>query len=125
MCIRDRAQYTELLRTLAGRLDSLYALDVPEQATKHEKAALIAKVRSEAKSLDWQTDAYSEVDRWVLNNARLSLFRTYHAPTDLFHRVRDAAGGLPNAIRVFEACEGQRNPEAYLEAWLERKEASE
>lgn len=120
----DRALYHKLFRELAGTLDSLYATNAPESAIREQKQDLIEQTRNKARTTKWHTSAYSEVDSWVLNNARLSLFRTYNEPTDLFDRVLDKAGGLPAAIRVFDGCEDQRDPKAYLEAWLERPETS-
>ena len=121
----DQAQYRGLMRSLAAELDTLYTQEIPVDQTLARKAEAIDRLRSEAASLAWQTEGYSDSDRWTVNNATLALFRTYHRETDLFDRVLERTGGLLEAIKVFGECEGQSDPEAYLESWLERNPASQ
>ena len=115
----DRALYRDLMHGLAAQLDSVYSLDIPGAEKLAQKAAAIGILQERVRSTAWQTNRYGDPDTWTINNATLALFRTYNRSTDVFDRVLEQTGSLPASLRVFQECEGQRNPEAYLERWLE------
>lgn len=121
----DRKAYRGLLRDLAAALDTIYASDRGREAMLAAKAAAIAHTRERAKTVAWRTDGYQDPDGWTLNNASLSLFRTYHQETDIFDRVLARTGSLVEALKVFETCEGQKDPERHLEYWLEQNATPE
>jgi predicted aminopeptidase len=121
---RDRIEYRTLMYRLATQLDSTYSQDITRQKKIQLKDAAIAETRTIAAAMDWETESYSDPWSWKVNNATLGLFRTYNRESDVFDRVLAAAGGLKEAVLIFERCEGQRDPEAYLERWLEEQAAS-
>jgi predicted aminopeptidase len=121
----DRRIYRTLMHGLAARLDSTYSLDIPKDEKLASKKAQIASARARAATFSWKTEEYRSQDSWTINNATLALFRTYNRKSDVFARVLAKAGNLKAALRVFERCEGQRDPEAYLERWLEKTTTSE
>jgi predicted aminopeptidase len=121
---RDRVKYRTLMHSLASRLDSIYSLDILRSDKLALKGLEVARIREDAEIRDWETAHYRDPKSWKINNATLSLFRTYYQKTDVFDRVLEMTGGLKSAMVIFERCEEQKDPEAYLENWLEDQEAS-
>jgi predicted aminopeptidase len=120
----DRNTYRTLMHTLATRLDSVYALDLERAAKIKLKGAAIQHAREVAVDLPWETERYANLESWEINNATLGIFRTYNRKTDIFDRVLEMSGSLKTALGIFEMCEGQKEPEAYLEKWLAKQETS-
>lgn len=117
-------RYRDLMHDLTTRLDKVYAAPGARDEKLAAKAIEIEKTRNLAAAVEWP-DGFRDPSDWTINNASLSLFRTYHRKTDVFDRVLAAAGSLRAAVDVFQTCEGRRDPEAYLEAWLEQHETPE
>jgi predicted aminopeptidase len=120
----DRQVYSNLMRELSTRLDSLYSQKLPKETVLLRKSEEITRLRERAALVSWQTKGYGDPDKWRVNNATLALHRTYNRETDVFDRVLEVTGNLRAAIKVFESCEDQRDPEAYLERWLEKRNTS-
>ncbi|MBE84286.1 MAG: hypothetical protein CME21_17115 [Gemmatimonadetes bacterium] len=121
---KDRVAYGDLLHGLATRLDSVYSLDVSREEKLAAKAHQIETTRKISGKRAWLTKGYDTPEDWTINNATLALFRTYNKETDIFERVLLATGELRQAIAVFEMCEEELEPEAFLERWLEQNASS-
>jgi len=77
-----RDAFTDRVLACRARLAKVYARRVPPEAMAREKAAVVALLRAEYRSLKVSWGGYDAFDPWMsgpLNNAQLNSLSTYHS----------------------------------------------
>ena len=116
----DRAMLQQAFSRAAEQLDSLYAAPTSRRLKLSGKEALIADLRVRLKTEQWKSDIYGDFDRWTINNASLSIYRTYDRESDLFERLHSRLGGnLADTIDFLRQMDTSDDPFVYLNEWLE------
>lgn len=117
--LEDEQTWNALLRQLSLDLEAAYSDASASAATKRErKAALLATLPERVAAASFHDAAgYARAARQgVWNNARLSLFRTYHSDRPAFARVLQSCDGdLLRFIRRIEEIAAHGEPFAALQ----------
>ena len=120
---QDRRRFGDFMRDLAAELDQLYGSDVGLEEKLAGREEVFREARKRLSRIPMATGAYAESHRWTLNNARLAAYRVYHDAPAVFSRVLAAVGGsIGSAVDVFRGCEETDDPQAYLAAWLRKRD---
>ena len=91
-----RQDFRALTLKTRGELETVYASDLPDDAKRERKAAVMAAMRSEHASIKaTRWGGYAGYDGWFdhANNAALGVQAAYHELVPAFERLFDRGGG--------------------------------
>ena len=110
---RDAALFRQFLFEQTGRLDSLYALELPKEDVLLQRVSLFESTKEEYRRMRHTFESAQRHDRfldWEINNARLLSYRRYHN-LDIFERQFEASGGdLRAVLEASVACDESVDP---------------
>ena len=122
---RDAALFRQFLFEMTGKLDSLYALDLPKADVLLQRVSLFESAKEDYKGMRHNFDTPERHDRfldWEINNARLLSYRRYHN-LDIFERQFEAHGrDLRTVLELSVACEESADPWDCLSRSLPQKD---
>lgn len=111
-----QAEFAHLVRDTRGRLEKIYARDLPDTVMREHKAAAFADMRARYRAMrDERWDGFDGYDGFFdreLNNAHLALISTYHDLVPALRRLLELTGGDMDAFYDAAARLGRHSPDA-------------
>ena len=109
---READHFTEFVKGVVARLDSLYTGGASREQVLRERRALFHQARKDYRrnraGFGGRYDGFLD---WQPNNARLLSYRRYHhRQTDFETVLRRFGGDLPAAVAALAACAGTPDP---------------
>lgn len=122
--LADQRRYVREILALLESLRGLYARRLPLEEVLRERERLFDATRDRLNAASWESRAFAPLRRRrvTLNNAVLVNFRTYFSGEARYERALERFHGDLRAMVGFmrERVQQERDPEAWIDRWLER-----